>query len=452
MTISHGTREPTCRWVATGSKRTVTSRYGYTTGFSSLLRTAVYVCMAIAHGEYVRVLYAWHSELENPGAGAPGSGQETLTGTEAERYLLMLCDGYEANRDKFQYYICRGEVRWGRLKVSLSHPDVEKLLATDDGLLDAARQGLVVFSSRNCLEGTGFLLEFLDIRSRNIWRFRWTNTAEKPGDPVLPRAGAAQGPHYCNGNVDVLADDKYFIVAGRRALPPYMGEVSKQPSFVGVYSPWHESAWRSMSAMDTLRGYLQIVLPDPTKKAVLTVTKNVRKLGFMTTQVRFTMPGREETWWVCEDKGYIPVLVTVDSTENNYRSWRICDDIRRVDRRGWWPMHVAHWSSDSWSGIELRVHEVEAGRRPTRDMLTLTLAETPISVMYDPLRPMYIQGTMRVTVDDIPRLLARYYGRPEPSKSWPLWRYVTLAVTAIIVVVSGCGYAYVRLRRRKRSH
>lgn len=123
----------------------------------------------------------------------------------------------------------------------------------------------------------------------------------------------------------------------------------------------------------------------------------------------------------------------------------ICDDIRRVERRNWWPMHIIRMSQSR--AIELRVWDVDV-THPSKELLTLTLYNAALGPSYPSLHDsVKLQGKSQVTIDDIPRLLARYYGRPDPAKPRPLWQYVTIVVAASIVLVSGCGYAYVPLRR-----
>lgn len=436
---------------ARNEDRVVTARYCTLVGFFSFFSAGVCFCMAAGFGERRAATYACDVNWVNSSGDTVELNDARLTGEEARRYALMLCDGYEANREKFQHYICRGEVRWGRLKVSLSLPDLKELLGTDDGFLEAARQGMVVPSIRECWKGTGYILEVLDVRSGNLRRFISTAVAEKPGEPVLPGPYAPDGTAYCNGGRELLTDGKYFFIKGV-TIGNLMGEVSKDPDFdqLVIFSSWNQRVWGWVSPMDQLRAYIERVLPDPAKRATLTVRRNVPKIGFLTSEVVYDSPYSRETWWVCEEKGYIAVLKESVNKEDGYISRHICDDVRRVGRRGWWPMHLIQFG-DSGNGIELRVLEVDADRRPARDMFTLTLSHASVSVR-DPefLRwPLRIEGQKQLTVEDIPKLLARYYGQPEPPKRRPLWRRAATVAVVALLVVGGGWYAYLQYRRRR---
>lgn len=135
-------------------------------------------------------------------------GAETLTGEAAVRYARMLCDGDESIREKFQYYTCRGEVRIGDLRTQLSdkltNPDVVELLATDQGIMDATRQGVAVISRGKCIEGSGYLLEMLHAGARRVERFRSSVMAERPKELVISKRTISVA--LCQGGYDLFTD------------------------------------------------------------------------------------------------------------------------------------------------------------------------------------------------------------------------------------------------------
>jgi hypothetical protein len=91
--------------------------------------------------------------------------------------------------------------------------------------------------------------------------------------------------------------------------------------------------------------------------------------------------------------------------------------------------------------------------RPSKEIFTLTLSNASVYVLSNspepPRGPVKLEGQVQVSVNDIPGLLSRYYGRPAPAKPRPLWHYVAIAIVVTLLIGGGTSYAYFRYRSRR---
>ncbi|GIW90796.1 MAG: hypothetical protein KatS3mg109_1228 [Pirellulaceae bacterium] len=382
------------------------------------------------------------------------AAQEELTGDEARQYALMLCDGFDKNRQAFQRFTCRFTVVCGSAKCGGEwwtkdswDGNVETVSQVADGLL---------------------------VKDGKVFRYSIV-----PRPPASPPKGVDH-PKQDRGNsaVDlsrgfslgcfpedhILADNEYILSEapiGPQAIISRRSDWDR--ALWSMRTPWHPVFLNEYAYLDWLR---RIIGPAPTRSGAKFRVIRGAPVG----PHRLTIVDLGTDFYIDESRGYMPikmvdfeyVLDKLGGTPRlGDRVVALFTEVSQVKGYGWFPMK---WTSVSGRRdkttcliFQLQVTELTMGR-PKPELLQLKIRAGRHLIDQKnatKLRDLVIDQDTFVTAKDLPKLLDRYYnpskylGSIGPRRRPAVWAWLLWGFCGVVAAIGGT-YLYIRRVRSGR--
>jgi hypothetical protein len=369
-----------------------------------------------------------------PGPFVPA--EEILSGETAKQYALMLCDGFDKNREAFQQFTCRFTVVCGRTQCPGQWwrgdswgAEMETVRQTAEGLL--ARDGNVF---RYKLMPGKVKVEF----ERAPVQDMVGHTGEKNSVAFF-----SSGLGY--GTEDMLFDDEFVINDPEMGPQAIISPINEWPEFRGLMiTPWQPRFLNPNAFLEDVR----ICITQYN-----TSCKVTRDMPFGSGRVTLVEFGT--VYYVDEERGYIPRKALY--VHHKERVKALFTEAGYVEGKGWFPMKWtlvdSPYAEDkvvSCFVTELRVTELTM-ERPGRELLTMKVSKGRHFIdqtNLGKLKQLVIEEDTDVGIKDVPKLVDRYRNptySEVPRK--PVGKRVVVVACGMLVV-AGVGYAYYLYRRR----
>lgn len=366
------------------------------------------------------------------------TASDILDDTQARQYVSLLYDGFVTNREKFPNYTCRC-----RTRIAYKLDNIEAIL-----------RGSLPHDTTFCEAGGTNEAELICTRSGKIMRWKYI-TDIPSGRNIFPY-------QFCFTKMDVLCDGKYFLKAyPRGGFATVMGEIASWPAWdADVHGPW-EAIKLATSPTEQLEAMAARLKDIP--QINVSVKRNMQTFNRSTTHVvmryESTEGIQEDVIAIDESCGYIPIFlqhVRYEFLKGPERkvggistgiTLHACTDIQKV-KGGWWPMcwvyaqrpGQANSADELWKqreqnilALEIQVLDIDLNK-PKHDMLTVTLpADSAVRSPFDDARLIRFREPTRIAIQDIPGLLACYYGQAGSPTAKSPWRGLILSSAVIVV-------------------
>jgi len=383
--------------------------------------------------------------------GAYGIAEEVLSGEMGKQYVLMLCDGFDKNREAFKQYTCRFMLVCGTTecpgqwwKRDSWDTQIDAVDQTAAGLL--ARDGKVFryqlaaekyrISSPSPSDGSGG---------------RGENATTSSGTTAVSFASLGC---FGFGKEDTLFDDEYVISDVEIGPQAIISPIEDWPGFrSSIISPWHPKV-TFLHDHPYIEAVRYLVLSS--SEFYFSVKRDAQA-GLAVLTYPFVDSTLE--YVVDERRGFLPIkVIKTSKSAQKVTVTVLYVEATHIKGFGWFPMRWTFvYSSDGEKNVvcsvtELRVTELTMGR-PTPELLTMKVPQGRRFIdqtNLGKLKQLVMEKDTNVTIKDVPTLVDRYRNPSkyvESARRGPrlsLWPRVVLVVLGAVAVL---GIAYIGYRR-----